>query len=48
MSVTRNLNLIMNILDALTETKMDYEVVAEWFQMSPAEIFEIAKTYGDI
>lgn len=40
-------NLLMEILEALRETGMDYEVVAERYHMSPTEIYQIAKDYGD-
>ena len=40
--------LVMDILDALEESGMDYEKVAEEFQMSPQEVYELAKEYGDV
>ncbi len=41
-------NLISDILEALQETSMDYELVAEMFGMSPADVYSIALNYGDV
>lgn len=40
--------MILSVLEALTATKMDYEVVARMFGMTPSEVYEIAREYGDI
>ena len=41
-------NLVMDVLDALQQSSMDYELVAEQFEMSPEEVYELAKEYGDM
>lgn len=41
-------SMVMDILDALTESGMDYELVAERFGVSPSVVYEIAKEYGDV
>lgn len=40
-------NKIIDVLNALESTGMDFEEVANQFGMSPAEINEIAREYGD-
>ena len=41
-------NLVMDVLDALQQSSMDYELVAEQFEMTPEEVYELAKEYGDV
>ena len=41
-------NLVMDVLDALTESGMDYALIAERFDMTPEEVYELAKEYGDV
>lgn len=40
-------NQIIDVLSALESTKMDFEKVANQFGMSPTEVVEIAREYGD-
>ena len=46
--MSRMKDLAVDILERLTETGMDYELVAEEHNVSPSEIYWIAKEYGDI
>lgn len=39
---------IQEILDELEATNMDYWLVARCFDMTPEEIYQIAKDYGDV
>lgn len=39
---------LLNILESLEKSGMDYEYVANLYEMTPAEVYEIAKTYGDV
>lgn len=41
-------DFLIDVLDALTASGMDYEKVANQFGISPSEVFEIAKEYGDV
>jgi len=38
---------VQDILEALQDTDMDFEVVANRFGLSLVEVYEIAKEYGD-
>lgn len=38
---------ITAILEILEDTDMDFEVVANYFKISPQEVYEIASEYGD-
>ena len=40
--------LIQDVIEALIQTRMDYETVADMFGMSPTEVYDIAREYGDI
>lgn len=40
--------LIQEVIEALIQTRMDYEKVADMFGMSPCEVYDIAREYGDI
>ena len=40
-------NQIIDVIDALESTGMDFEKVANQFGMSPTEVVEIAREYGD-
>ena len=41
-------DMIIDILEALTKSNMDYEFVASRFGMTPSEVYQIAREYGDI
>lgn len=41
-------DFLMDILDQLVQSGMDYESVAEKFGMDPAEVYDLAKEYGDL
>lgn len=40
-------DLIVDVCEALEKTGMDFEKVAEQFGMTPTEVNEIAREYGD-
>ena len=40
--------LIMDILELLEKTHMDYEYVAAIHGLNPKTVYEIAKEYGDV
>jgi hypothetical protein len=40
--------MIEDILEELTATGMDYWLVAREFDMTPEEVYAIAKEYGDV
>lgn len=40
--------MIQEVIEALIQTKMDYETVADMFGMKPHEVYDIAREYGDI
>jgi uncharacterized protein YfkK (UPF0435 family) len=40
-------NLLSDILEMLVQTDYDYEMVAKKYKMTPTEIYQIAKDYGD-
>lgn len=40
-------NVIIDVIDALESTGMDFEKVANQFGMSLTEVIEIAREYGD-
>ena len=40
--------LIQSVIEALIQTKMDYELVANRFGLSPSQVYDIAREYGDI
>lgn len=40
--------LVISVLELLEKTHMDYEYVANVFNMNPIEVYEIAKEYGDV
>ena len=41
-------DFLIDVLDALTASNMDYEKVAEQFGISPSEVYEIARNFGDV
>lgn len=40
--------LIASVLDVLVMSNMDYEYTASVFNMSPEDVYTIAKEYGDV
>ena len=40
-------DFLIDLLDQLVQSGMDYEFVAEKFNMDPAEVYDLAKEYGD-
>jgi len=40
-------DFLIDLLDQLVQSGMDYESVAEKFGMDPAEVYDLAKEYGD-
>jgi len=41
-------NLIIDVVEMLEKTDMDYERVADFFGISPAQVYSIAKMFGDV
>ncbi len=41
-------DFLIDLLDQLVQSGMDYESVAEKFGMDPAEVYDLAKEYGDL
>ena len=41
-------DFLMDVLDQLVQSGMDYESVAEKFGMTPEEVYDLAKEYGDL
>ena len=40
-------DFLIDLLDQLVQSGMDYESVAEKFGMDPAEVYDLAQEYGD-
>jgi hypothetical protein len=41
-------DFLIDLLDQLVQSGMDYESVAEKFGMDPAEVYDLAQEYGDL
>ncbi len=41
-------DFLIDLLDQLVQSGMDYEFIAEKYGMTPAEVYELAKEYGDL
>ena len=41
-------DMIQEIIEALIQTRMDYETVANRFGLTPCQVYDIAREYGDI
>jgi len=41
-------NLVIDVLESLQQSGMDYELTAQRFEMTPQEVYELAKEYGDV
>ena len=40
-------DFLIDLLDQLVQSGMDYEFVAKKFGMDPAEVYDLAQEYGD-
>lgn len=41
-------DLILDIIECLENSDMDYEMTADYFGLSPEQVYAVAKMFGDV